>query len=77
MHKMKSFEHEKDVRLVWTRWAEMLFGNINAFDKKWRESLPRGCPVSVSIGDLTLEGFVPPKSEPWFRDLNSSSHYRQ
>lgn len=64
IHKRKSFEHEKEVRLIWPRWAEHFFHDV--------DKLQPGYRVPVSVNELLLEVFVSPTSKPWLRDLVES-----
>lgn len=72
-HKRRSFEHEKEVRLIW--WA-MLSEKHHKDEEAFRAHLQAdhgpGKALQIATADLIQEVYVSPTAQAWFRDLVES-----
>ncbi len=64
VHKRKSFEHERELRGVLTRWPT----SSNSLDFE-KETIQGGVPIKVDIEELIERIYVAPNSPKWFADL--------
>lgn len=64
VNKRKSFEHEKEIRGVITKWPT----EENAFDFS-KETIKEGIKLPVDLERLIENIYVAPNAEAWFADL--------
>ena len=67
IHKRKSFEHEKEVRAVITKWPKLSDDKINF--KNAPDTIKGGIPVKMDIENLVEKIYIAPNSPEWFADL--------
>jgi hypothetical protein len=64
LHKRKSFEHEREVRAIVTKWPT----GSSGFDFT-QETIGRGLKIKVDMERLIERIYVAPSSPSWFADL--------
>lgn len=64
VHKRKSFEHEREIRALVTKWPK----GENGIDFN-QETIDYGLKVKVDVERLIEKIFVAPSSPAWFADL--------
>lgn len=67
-HKRKSFEHEREVRAVVTRWP---VDNGIGMDFN-KETINHGLSIPVDLNLLIESIYIAPKAQAWFADLVSA-----
>ncbi len=67
IYKRKSFEHEREFRL-------MISDQLNALDGKggFKEASNRGISIDVCLEQLIKSVYISPNSEKWFEELVGS-----
>jgi hypothetical protein len=72
VHKRKSFEHEKELRVLLQTLPKMKRSDgLPAHDLK-ATAQQTGCWVETDLAELIVKVFTAPQAEPWFRDLVES-----
>ena len=64
VHKRKSFEHEREVRAVVTKWP-----NIEGTIDSNHETIGNGLKIKVDIEHLIEQIYIAPSTPDWFSDM--------
>lgn len=69
MHKFKSFEHEREVRVLTKHPLASVYTSPSAFPEMQQPELPSGVSIPVDLDRLISSVRVSPATPSWFKDI--------